>query len=89
MSNRLTPEELQLLKEHGDTEMLAETYQDWRFTFHQRTYLDRQLVADAQGYCGEDLKQLYIQLRRVYSLKELHEKFGLTRIAWVDGGLQS
>ena len=89
MSNRLTPEELQLLKEHGDTEMLAETYQDWRFTFHQRTYLDRQLVADAQGYCGEDLKQLYIELRRVYSLKELHEKFGLTRIAWVDGGLQS
>ena len=89
MSNRLTPEELQLLEEYSDTEMLAETYQDWRFTFHQRTYLDRQLVADAQGYCGEDLKQLYIELRRVYSLKELHEKFGLTRIAWARGDLES
>ena len=89
MSNRLTPEELQLLHEYGDTEMVAEAYQDWRFTFHQRTYLDRQLVADAQGYCGEDLKQLYIELRRVYSLRELHEKFGLTRIAWVRGDLES
>ena len=89
MSNRLTPEELQLLNEHGDTEMLAETYQDWCFAFHQRIYSDKQLIADVQGYCGEDLKQLYIELRRVYSLRELHEKFGLTRIAWVRGDLES
>ena len=88
MSNRLTPEELQLLHEYGDTEMVAETYQDWCFTFRQRIYFDTRLVADVRGYCGEDLKRLCIELQHVYYLKELHEKFGLTRIAWARGDLE-